>query len=212
MHLIIGNKNYSSWSLRPWLLLKLFNLPFNETKLPLFTEAYYQEIDQYSPNGKVPVLHDDDVVIWDSLAICEYINETYCDNAAWPRDAKKRAYARAISAEMHSGFPNIRGAMPMDCRRAPAPIEMSPALKKEVQRVDQIWTECRKAHQVGGPWLMGDLSIADVMFAPVAIRFDRFAVTDLSQQSQDYVQFLLSQVPMQEWIANGKAETEVIDF
>ena len=100
----------------------------------------------------------------------------------------------------------------MDCRRAPAPIEMSPMLKKEVQRVNQIWTECRKAHQVEGPWLMGDLSIADVMFAPVAIRFDRFAVTDLSQQSQDYVRFLLSQAPMQEWIANGNAETEVIDF
>jgi glutathione S-transferase len=212
MRLIIANQNYSSWSLRPWFLLKIFNIPFEEIKLPLFTEEFEQRIGQLSPSRKVPALHDRDCVVWDSLAICEYINEAHCNGQAWPHDIALRAHARAISAEMHSGFPNIRSQMPMDCKRAPKAIEHSEALTKELERVDHIWTQCREANQTKGPWLFGTPSIADALYAPLAIRFNSYAISNLSNIAQEYIQFLLSHPSMKEWIKAGQSESATIEW
>ena len=212
MRLVIANQNYSSWSLRPWFLLKIFNIPFEEIKLPLFTEEFEQRIGQLSPSRKVPALRDQDCVVWDSLAICEYINETYCNGQASPSDVALRAHARAISAEMHSGFPNIRSQMPMDCKRAPKAIEHSEALTKELERVDHIWTQCREANHARGPWLFGTPSIADALYAPLAIRFNSYAISNLSNIAQEYIQFLLSHPNMKEWIEAGQSESATIEW
>ena len=208
MKLIIGNKNYSSWSLRPWLLLQHFQLDFEEIRIPLFTDGFETTLAQYTDAGKVPVLHDDGLVVWDSLAICEYINEQYLDGRGWPADATARAEARSASAEMHSSFIQIREYMPMNCR-GQREIEFSPDMIDEIHRVDDLWQTLRGKYRDQGEWLCGDFSIADCMYAPMASRFFSYH-PPLSATSQDYMHRLIQHPQMQSWYQQAAMEKEVI--
>ena len=202
MKLFIGNKNYSSWSLRPWLLLAVNNISFEEVRIPLFTESTRSELEKYTPAGKVPVLQDKDTVVWDSLAICEYISEQYLDGKGWPADSESRAEARSCSAEMHSGFFSIRENMPMNCRARSRKVTISTELEKEISRIDDLWSGFRKKHSNLGPWLFGEFSIADCMFAPVVFRFTTYDVS-VSELSTDYMNKVLKRPEAQLWLAQS---------
>ncbi len=208
MKLVIGNKTYSSWSLRPWLLLSFFGLEFEEIQESLAEEGRQERFGQYSPTSKVPVLIDGDIVIWDSLAICEYISEQYLDNKGWPADTLQRATARAISCEMHSGFLGVRNELPMNCpaRRV---VTLSETAQKDITRIDQIWSSLTHKHRDNGPWLFGEFSIADCFFAPVAFRFQTYNI-ELSVAAQNYCSHLLSNESTLRWLKDAQAETEVI--
>ncbi len=209
MELVIGNKNYSSWSLRPWLMLKACNVAFEERYLALFTPEFAEQIKTFSPAGKVPALTDGDVKVWDSLAICEYINDTYLNGDAWPQDPARRAQARAISCEMHSGFMALREEMPMNCR-ARRYVDLSTEALKDVWRIDLMWQELRYEHQDLGPWLFGELSIADFMYAPVALRFNTYGPA-ISPLSRAYVETVLAHPAMAEWMAAAAEEEQIIE-
>ena len=209
MELIIGNKNYSSWSLRGWLMLKAFSLPFTETRLALFEEGFYSTLATYSPAGKVPVLIDGGVTVWDSLAICEYVSEVHLAHKGWPANVEDRALARAVSCEMHSGFFGLRHELPMNCR-AKRLIIPSEAALKDIARVDAIWSELLQKNRAKGPWLFGDISIADVMFAPVALRFNSYN-PEISALSRAYVDTVLAHPAIKEWVTAGLVETEIIE-
>jgi glutathione S-transferase len=209
MQLIIGNKNYSSWSLRGWLALKAFNLPFEEIKLALFSDTFHSELAKYSPAGKVPVLVDGDLSVWDSLSICEYLNENYLDGKGWPADTKKRAVARSVVADMHSGLFGIRTEMPMNCR-AQRHVELSDQAKKEVASLDVLWTRLRAENAQYGDYLFGEFSLADAFFAPVMFRFKTYGIS-LSAAASDYQTTMLAHLAMQEWLADALIETDVID-
>lgn len=207
--LVIGNKTYSSWSLRAWLFLKHAGTPFDELRLPFESDQWRQEIHRHSPTGKVPVLKHAGVTIWDSLAICEYVNERFMEGRGWPRDVAARATARSVSAEMHSGFPNLRARLPMNCRRRfpEFPIPADAAI--DIARVLEIWRACRLTYGDSGPWLFGEFSIADAMFAPVALRFHGYDVS-LSGDESGYVATVLDDAAVREWIAGAALETEVV--
>ena len=209
MKLIIGNKNYSSWSLRPWLALKAFGVSFEEIKLGLFTENFYTELAKYSPVGKVPVLVDGDINVWDSLAICEYINENYLNNKGWPENKNLRAEARSFVAEMHSGLFSIRGEMPMNCR-GKRKIVLSEIAQKEVEWLDSAWIKLRTQNESKGDYLFGEFSLADAFFAPVIFRFNTYGI-EISEQSKAYMETMLTHPAMQEWLKYAKAENAVID-
>lgn len=211
MKLIIGNKNYSSWSLRAWLLLSFHRVPFEEVRIPLDEEDTYTTLAQYTEAGKVPVLQDGGLTVWDSLAICEYISEQYLDGRGWPSAVRARAEARSCSAEMHSGFPEIRGQLPMNCRATGRQIPFSAALEQEVARMDRIWSKYREMYSGAGPWLFGEFSIADCMFAPVASRFKTYGI-NLSKTSAQYMHFVLDNEGMREWVEQACAEIETIEM
>lgn len=209
MKLVIGNKNYSSWSLRPWLLLSAFNVDFDEIQESLSQEGIQERFGEYSPSCKVPVLIDGELSIWDSLAICEYISEKYLNGRGWPEDIKLRAEARAICAEMHSGFMALRNEMPMNCR-ATRKLELSTAAKADNARIDSIWSHYTGQNAHIGPWLFGEFSIADCFFAPVAFRFATYGVS-LSASAQRYSSLLLNHKSVAKWREAAQAETEIID-
>lgn len=209
MQLYIGNKNYSSWSLRGWLILKAFDLPFTEEQLKLFTDSFYAEIEKVSGARKVPVLVDGEHVIWDSLAICEYINEAYLAGKAWPQNINDRAEARAVSSEMHSGFFALREEMPMNCR-ARRVVELSPAAQRDLARIEQIWSGLRSKYKDSGPWLFGQFSIADVMYAPVALRFVTYGV-ELEGVAKEYMSAIIAHPAVQAWVAEGIAEQDIVE-
>lgn len=204
LQLVIGNKNLSSWSLRPWLVLKHFGLPFQEIKLPLDTPAFFRDIGQYSPTHRVPALVDGEVRIWDSLAIAEYVNEKV-QGRAWPADAAIRAYARAVSAEMHSGFAALREHWPMQST-GQATVELPPAGRKDVARIEQLWTECRARYAARGPWLFGDYSIADAMYAPIALRFRHYGAKLSSTEANGYFQQIFQDPHLHSWLEDAAAE------
>jgi glutathione S-transferase len=208
--LIIGNKNYSSWSLRPWLVLKQTGIDFAEIRIPLDTPNTRQQILQYSPTGRVPVLQHDRLHIWDSLAICEYLAEQFPHRHLYPQDQETRAIARAISAEMHSGFPHLRQHLSMDCRTRHPAKTFAPEVQADIDRIQQIWQTCRQQYGTNGDYLFGEFSIADAMFAPVASRFITYSVP-LTPPSQAYVEAIFAHPPMQEWLAAAAAETEQLD-
>lgn len=210
MKLVIGNRNYSSWSLRPWFLMSFHGLPFEEERIPLDQDTTRAALARYSDAGKVPVLVDGELTVWDSLAICEYVSERYLDGRGWPDDIRARALARSCSAEMHSGFPEIRGRLPMNVRATGRRVPSTPALEREVARIDRMWLQCREEWSVHGPWLFGGFSIADCMFAPVAFRFETYGVR-LSDDAERYRRFVLEHEALREWIQQAAAETEVID-
>lgn len=210
MKLIIGNKNYSSWSLRAWLFLAVHDVKFEEVGLALQTEAFSSEIAKYNKAGKVPALQDNGLVVWDSLAILEYISEQYLDGKGWPADPRARAVARSCSAEMHSGFFTLRGEMPMNCRADNRQVVIGPELKKEIDRIDGLWSELRTEYGGQGPWLFGDFSIADCMFCPVVFRFATYNVA-LSQISKDYMLGVLKNPKVQFWLEQAKKEEQTID-
>lgn len=207
--LVIGNKNYSSWSLRPWLLLRHAQIPFTERRIPLYTETSKQEIRRYSPSGKVPVLLDDDIAVWESLAICEYIAEQYPDRMLWPADTKARSVARAVSGEMHAGFTHLRAHMSMNCRRRWPDKGRAPGVQPDIDRVMAIWNNCRALFGTGGPFLFGKFSIADAMYAPVVLRFETYAVA-LDPVSRAYADTMLGLPALEDWIKDARAETEVL--
>ncbi|MBD2626901.1 glutathione S-transferase family protein [Trichormus variabilis] len=207
--LVIGNKNYSSWSLRPWLVMKHFNLPFQEIRVPLYTSDSLSQLQQYSPSGKVPVLLHDNETVWDSLAICEYLAETFPHLHCWPEDKSARILARSISAEMHSGFQTLRQNMSMNCRNKYPGKGLVSGVQQDIDRITDIWQECRQKFSVSGDFLFGNFTIADAMFAPVALRFVTYDV-QIDPVSRDYVEAILSLPAIQEWITAAKSETEVI--
>jgi glutathione S-transferase len=208
MKLVIGNKNYSTWSLRPWLLLSAFGLEFEEQQESLLNEGLTARLAKHSPTSKVPVLVDGALTVWDSLAICEYLSEQYLDGRGWPADPQSRATARALCCEMHAGFAALRNELPMNCR-ASRRVHMSPDAAKDIARIDAIWSGYTRQNAVAGPWLFGDFSIADCFFAPVALRFKTYGVA-LSGQAQAYADRLLHHQHVVAWVQSAKAETEVI--
>ncbi|ALG68061.1 glutathione S-transferase family protein [Beggiatoa leptomitoformis] len=207
--LIIGNKKYSSWSLRPWLFARYFNIPFEEIRLSLYVPSFYTQILQYSPSGRVPVLHDAGRIIWDSLAICEYLNETHLAGKGLPSDGDARAVARSVSAEMHAGFAELRKELPLNCAYDKGAVSISDSAQQEVHRICEIWRTCRMKYGQNGHFLFGDFSIADAMYAPVVLRFASYAVK-LETIEQTYLETILALPALQAWISAGKAETEVL--
>jgi len=203
--LVIGNKNYSSWSLRPWLLMRHHGVAFDEIRLPLDTPEFVSGVARWSPSGRVPVLHRGDLVVWDSLAICEYVNEVFLDGAGWPREESARAVARAVSAEMHSGFQALRNAMPMNCRKRLRHFEVAQDVRRDIARITQLWRDCRARYEAGGAFLFGALSIADAMYAPVVLRFRTYGVA-LGDVEQRYADAVLGLPAMREWLAAAEAE------
>ena len=208
--LVIGNKNYSSWSMRPWLMLKGAGLAFEEINIPLYTGAAdKQRILDYAPSGKVPILVDDGVTIWDSLAIMEYLGDRFPDAGVWPADRAARAHARSISSEMHSGFMALRTECSMNIHRPVRAKALSADAKSNVARVDEIWTDCRERHGGGGPFLFGRFSAADAMFAPVVHRLRTYAV-EISASARDYMATMTAFAPFGEWTAAALTETIII--
>ena len=205
--LVIGNKNYSSWSLRPWLLLRQFGVAFDERRIPLDTPQFHDEIRQWSPSGRVPVLHDDGLVVWDTLAICEYANERWLDGRGWPRDVAARAQARSAAAEMHSGFGALRAQLPMQCDRLPRTGRWDAAAQADIDRMQALWGQLRSDHGGDGRFLCGAFGIVDAMFAPVAVRFRGFGVA-LDAVCAAYCEALHALPALQEWIAAACVESE----
>jgi len=203
MKLIIGNKNLSSWSLRPWLVLKQAGIAFEEVLIALRQPDSRQRILAHSPSGKVPCLIDGDIVIWDSLAIAEYIAERHSE--LWPADNKARAVARAVSAEMHSGFTNLRTHMTMDVvKRAPNE-GRTPEVEQDIARIVAIWNDCQARFGGAGEFLFGRFSIADAMYAPVCLRFQTYGVEPAGPAGV-YLQTMLALPAMREWQAAALVE------
>ena len=211
MKLIIGNRNYSSWSLRPWLLMSVHGVVFEEIRIPLYRADTDAALSAYTAAGKVPVLHDGVTVVWDSLAICEYVSEQYLDGGGWPTDAAARAEARSCSAEMHSGFFEIRGRLPMNCRATGRRVGMTPQLKAEVERIGSIWSGLRGRFAGRGPWLFGGFSIADCMFAPVVSRFRTYGI-EMPGVCTKYMQHVLDMREMVQWYERAAVETETLEM
>lgn len=210
LRLVIGNKNYSSWSLCPWLLLKMFDVDFEEIKVELYQDDTAEKLGPYSPSLKVPVLLHKEITVWDSLAICEYISEQILGGLAWPTGPKRRASARSTSAEVHSEFPNLKRECPMNCK-ASYQHKPSDILLNEIARVDAIWSCCRKKFGENGNYLYGRFSIADCMYAPMAVCFDSYGV-ELSSEASTYMQALLDNPFVQKWINEGHREREPLSI
>ncbi len=210
--LVIGNKNYSSWSMRPWLALRAAGVTFDEIVIPLYTgDDSTRRIREFTPSGKVPVLIDGDVTVWDSLAIIEYVAEKFPESKLWPDDRAARAHARAVSAEMHSGFVALRNECGMNLRR---PVRAKPSLSDEtlanIARIQDIWKECRTRHGQGGPYLFGAFSAADAMYAPVVHRFRTYAI-GVDHVARDYMAAMQAHPAFKAWTDAGLSETWVID-
>lgn len=202
LSLLIGTKNLSSWSLRPWLLMKNAGIEFDEILIPLDKGDTKSRILAHNPAGKVPALKYKDGVIWDSLAICEYLVEQYPEKQMWPADSLMRAHARSISAEMHSGFMALRNEMPMACHRVFECPELSGDLASDINRINEIWQDCKDKYQDQGPFLFGKFTIADCMFAPVVFRFRSYQVP-LHETAQQYSKAILELPAIKEWLAGA---------
>lgn len=207
--LVIGNKNYSSWSLRPWLAMRQLGVDFSEVQIALYLPESSQHIRRYSPAGKVPVLLDDTITVWDSLAILDYLAEGLPTLHWLPTDKAARAIARSISAEMHSGFHALRHNMPLNCRARLPGKGMTPDVQTDIDRITAIWRDCRQRFGTNGSLLFGQFTIADAMFAPVALRFVTYNVP-LDDISQRYVEAILALPAMQEWLQAAEAEVETL--
>jgi glutathione S-transferase len=199
MLLVIGNYNYSSWSLRAWLAMKVFSFPFDTVRIPLYGAGAKDELLKHSPAGKVPTLKDGNIVVWDSLAIMEYLAEK--NPKVWPADPADRARARSISAEMHSGFPSLRNHMSMNVRKSYPGKGRTPEVMAEIQRIAQIWSQAK------GPFLFGPFSAADAMYAPVVLRFRTYRVQEANPA---YMEAVLALPAMREWLAAAEREAESI--
>lgn len=218
LKLVIGNKNYSSWSMRPWVLLKQAEIPFEEIKVRFdaFTpdSGFKKTVNALTPTGKVPVLLDGDLVVWDTLAIAEYVAEQFADKHLWPRDKAARARARSVCAEMHAGFTGLRSHCPMNIEaRLPEAGALiwrdQPAVRSDVARLVAMWDELLKAH--GGPMLFGDFSVADAYFAPICTRLTSYALP-LPPAIADYVARVQALAGVKAWIDGALAEQDFLDF
>jgi glutathione S-transferase len=207
--LVIGNKNYSSWSMRPWLLLRHAGIAFDEVKLSFNSTTFKRDALAFGPTGKVPVLVDDGVTVWDSLAIAEYVAEKIPDRQLWPRDARQRAEARAICAEMHSGFTALRTYLSMNVTANLAGLGWNVAVQDDIDRISAIWTGLRARHRAAGPFLFGRFSIADAYYAPVVTRFNTYR-PQLAPALDEYMQTMLALPAMKEWYAAAAQENEFV--
>lgn len=211
LKLVIGNKNYSSWSMRPWLALRANDIPFEEVLISLYSgEADKQRILDFSRSGKVPILVDGNVTVWDSLAIIEHIAERFPEKRLWPEHPAHRAHARSVSAEMHSGFAALRNECGMNLHRPVRAIELSADARANIARVEEIWRECRERHGQSGPFLFGAFGAADAMFAPVVHRFRTYAVA-VTEETQRYMDAMISLPAFAEWTRAALAETIIIE-
>jgi glutathione S-transferase len=208
--LFIGNKNYSSWSLRSWFLLSETGIDFEEVRVPLDTPEFVERIGSISPARKVPVLLLDDQPVWDSLAIAETVAERWPDKGLWPDEPAVRAHARSISAEMHSAFAALREAMPMNCRAMGRKVSLTDAVTADINRVFAIWADCRSRYGSEGGWLFERFSIADAMYAPVVFRFRTYGIV-LPQSASCYPERVMKSKAIQNWLAASESETEVLD-
>ncbi len=212
--LTIGNRNYSSWSLRGWLIMKMSGVEFETAVAPLFTDAGMKVIKDESPNKKVPYLIHDDFTLSESMAIAEYMAEITPEIQLWPADLKARAHARAVCAEMASGLFNIRGEMPMNIRRIDIKIELSDDAIKEIKHVEQVWAYCRENYGQDGPFLFGKLSIADAFYAPLIWRFRSYKspmLDGLSKTTQGYMKAMMEWPDMQSWAEDSVKENWTIE-
>ncbi len=207
--LVIANKNYSSWSLRPWMALTMAGLPFDEKMVRFGEPRFGQEIRKISPAGRVPVLLHGKLVIWDSLAILEYLAEIFPRKNLWPKSKAARAMARSVSNEMHSGFSSLRNACPMNIRRPPKPVEMSEATKSDVARIETLWRDCRRTYGKGGKFLFGKFSIADAMYAPIVSRFETYAIP-VAGDTRAYMATVMATKAFQSWKADALKESWIV--
>lgn len=206
--LVIGTRNYSSWSLRPWLLLRHLEIAFEERVLHFGTPEFATEIARLSPSRRVPVLLHGERRIWESLAICEYACEL-AGGRGWPTDAAARAHARAVASEMHAGFAALRSACPMNARARNRKVAGSAALDGDLRRVNAIWSECRQLHAAEGPWLFGPYSAADAMFAPVALRILTYGLP-IDLPARGYYETVLADPLLREWMELAQTEGVVV--
>ena len=207
--LVIGNKNYSSWSLRPWLFLRHHAIPFEEIRIPLYRDDSKAQLLGFSPSGKVPALLDGEIRVWDSLAILEYLAERFPETAGWPEAPADRAAARSLAAEMHSGFQALRTHCGMNCLRPPAGKSLPDLVHRDIARIGQIWRECRERFGSVGPWLFGSFGIVDCMYAPVALRFHTYRL-EAGLPAQQYMDTVLAHPAVKEWMKAGRREGEII--
>lgn len=211
--LIVGNKNYSSWSMRPWVLLRGLGIPFTERLLKFHTQDWSDHIGRLSPSGMVPILWEGEpgsgFATWDTLAIAERVQDLHPDLAVWPRDPQVRARARSLCAEFHSGFRAFRSAMPMNIRSRYPGKGMTPEVAKDIARIQTLWTEARKAFGGNGAFLFGTFGAADAFYAPVATRFVTYGV-ELSGAAREYQQALLDSPGVKAWSADAVKETEFV--
>lgn len=210
LSLTIVNKAYSSWSLRAWILLRHFEIPFTETVIPLDQPTTSIEIQRRSPSGKVPALAVDDVIVWESLAIMEFIAERYPEKPIWPTDPKGRALARSLSAEMHAGFARLRQVCPTNFRRAPRAIAIPDDVRHEVERIEAAWMATRQQWGHSGPFLFGDFSAADAMFAPVVNRFWTYEIP-VKPETRAYMDAIMGLPAWKAWMEGGHAEPWFIE-
>lgn len=209
IHLVIGNKNYSSWSLRPWMALSMAGIPFRETVIPLDTPDTAKLIAQHSGAGRVPVLYHGRQVVWESLAIMEYLAELFPEKSLWPKTISARAMARAVSNEMHAGFGALRNACPMNIRRPAKAVPLNDAVKRDIARIEQLWRECRAKFGKGGKFLFGKFSIADAMYTPVVSRFETFAIP-VAEETRAYMDAVLNTPAFRSWREAALKETWVV--
>ncbi|HET9651512.1 MAG TPA: glutathione S-transferase family protein [Usitatibacter sp.] len=207
--LVIGNKNYSSWSMRPWVLMKQLGIPFEEVRLRFNSEEWNAHIDRWSPSRLVPVLWRGQQAVWDSLAIMETLHEWYPERGVWPADAAARAFARSAAAEMHSGFRDLRTHMPMNIRASHPGKGMNAEVQRNIDRIVELWSEARQRFGAGGPFLFGAFSACDAMYAPVVMRFRTYEVA-LAGEAGQYCAAMLDAPGVRAWIESALQEKEVV--
>lgn len=205
LKLVIGNKNYSSWSMRPWLLLRQCGIEFEEIQIPLRQPDSLEHKLAFSPAGKVPILVDGDLHIWESLAIVDYLAEKFPEKQLWPQEREARARARTVSAEMHAGFASLRSRMPLNCRAHRPGAGRGPGVQEDIDRICEIWRECRERYGSAGDFLFGEFTAADAMFAPVASRFQTYDV-ELACDEAEYAEVLLTMSAVKDWIEAARNE------
>lgn len=211
--LVIGNYNYSSWSLRAWLALKATGVDFDVVRIPMDTPEFAERIGDYSPSRRVPVLQHEGLVVWDTLAICEYLAERYPQAGLWPQNQRLRTLARSACAEMHAGFDALRRHLPLNARARGRHVELDEGTVRDIQRISAIWHDCREAagHQAGhGPWLFGEFTATDCFYVPVALRFMTYAI-GLVGYASEYVSTVAADPVVAEWCELARAETEIIE-
>jgi len=209
LKLILGNKNYSSWSLRPWIAMRHAGIAFDEEVIPLYEPGSAEKILKYSPTRKVPVLLDGDMIVWETLAILEHISERFPKAQLWPSDVKARAHARALSSEMHAGFAPLRKHCPMNMRRVGRKRELTAEVAADVRRIETIWTDCRARFGAGGPFLFGSFGAADAMYAPVVSRFASYAI-GVGAAAEAYMAAVMNLPAYKEWREAGVAEAWIM--
>jgi glutathione S-transferase len=206
----LGNKNYSSWSMRPWLVLKQIGVPFDEVVVPLYEPTTRATILKFSPSGRLPALQHGTLTVWDSLAICEYLADSFPTFQLWPKDPGARAVARAVSAEMHSGFVALREHLPMNVRSSFPERGVTPDVQADINRIMAIWRDCRARFGADGEFLFGHFTIADAIYAPVVSRFRTYKI-DLEREAEAYCDAISALPAMQEWIAAARNEPMIIE-